>query len=97
MSDYKAAIVRVNDELFCSLFRFPEGMQITAVRRSPDRAQQWEIRVEGDALPDDCVLEPGWHLREVAPYYREEFHAVVPIEPGAQQTKISSVHFDGFH
>ena len=98
MIDRKIAHIRITSDLLWDILRFPDGLVVTDLARSPDRSFEYLMTVEGDALPDRCrVTDSGQRIETVTPYYRRDYHATTPIDPSKEQTKVETTHFDGFH
>ena len=55
----KRAIIKVSNELLRELLRLPDGVTIQRIMDDPDCPGQAEFLLEGDVLPDSCVVSHG--------------------------------------
>jgi hypothetical protein len=60
----KVANVVIDSDLLAALLQLPDGVEVVRLFDDPQQ-HQFVIRVQGDGLPDDCVVSDGCLVRNL--------------------------------
>jgi hypothetical protein len=68
----KAARFMVSGELLHAVLLLPPDCEVRGMTWNHE-IQAYEISVRGDALPDGCLVEPGFPIPQVLPRYKHDY------------------------
>jgi hypothetical protein len=72
MSDRHVGVIELPFALIAKALQLPDGIKVTAADVSFEH-DEVRLKVEGDALPDNCKFREGGVITRVRPQYRETF------------------------